>query len=74
MQKFIYETKCCSCGRLNARVYADATDNDLDHFKGAMIKHANGPHPYMCPHCGKETLHNVVSYGVGNIPSGNTGQ
>ena len=72
MQKFVYETKCRRCGRLNMVTYADATDDGFEHFKSAMIKHANGPHPHICADCNAETLHDVVTYGVQNLSSGET--
>lgn len=72
MEKFVYETKCRSCGRLSVLTYANATDIGLEHFKSAMIKHANGPYSHFCNTCNTETLHDVVMYGVQNLSSGET--
>ncbi|HEX6227633.1 MAG TPA: hypothetical protein VFZ52_24615 [Chryseolinea sp.] len=64
MEKFIYQTKCLVCGRLAEWTYSNVTEDTFDHFKSAMLKHANGPHPRMCAHCNLETLHEVVNYGA----------
>lgn len=62
--KYTYEDKCRKCGSVNEIYVCDSNQMSSSDFNKMMVDKTNSPRCYHCKKCKKDTVKDVIAYGL----------